>query len=348
MHPFLRIPFLALGAASWLASVQGCDGSLASPVGSPAVEGPAAAGLEVGRIGLDGAELEQLVERTGESQLLVRYRGTRRVLLVDPTEDGRTARQLEYLEHVGCDGSGRFAIETRLTGQADALDAEEFEIAQLSRQGYVFRLRDFAVRDPWAFRENYRVEPLGREAVAGVDCVVLGVERRDGTGPHHEIHLDPATGLVLRTEQRDERGRLLSRVGYESIEFGADLDGLSLDDHQLPRQLLDPGLDPNGLQNAVGFDARTPQPPPGFHLGESAVIASPSGRDWLKLTYTDGLESLVLLQAPEPQGVAPTWELGVTRVGGSTLVCGTLERRSVVALGRVGREFLLGWLDASF
>jgi len=335
VNPSTRNLALILGAAFWLGSVQGCD--VADAVGSQEASAAASTGAET------QLAVEDLVRTMEGAELSTHYRGTRSVLLVDPAR----GEELAYLEHIGCDGLGRFAIETTMA-DAPADVAEEFEIRQQGQQGYILRHRDLAIRDAEAFLACYSVEHAGREEVAGFSCVVLRIQRKAGSSLRYSAHIEPATGLVLRSEMHSGEGQLLSRVEYQSLELGADLDGLLLDEHRLPRTQIDPSLAITAFDADLDFSPQLPEPPPGYRLIESSLVGSPSGEDWLKLTWSDGLESLVLLQTPLVAGEADAEYIDVTTIGSANLLQGVLGRSRVMVLSRLEREVLLGWLESSF
>jgi len=143
--------------------------------------------------------------------------------------------------------------------------------------------------------ENYVVTSGGRAEVAGRKATVI-VMRRRGGGVARRLWLDGETGVVLRQETYDERGRVLNGMAFERVDFGAEVpesafevpDGWEIVEAGAGRSEEPVPLDE--LSERVGFEVKAPgYVPQGFtqigaharQMGRHAVPAA-------ELRYGDG------------------------------------------------------------
>lgn len=69
---------------------------------------------------------------------------------------------------------------------------------------------------------SYRPEVLGREAVIGRETVVLGLAAGAG-GSSRRLWIDEATGVALRTEERDAQGEIVYVSYFSRISYSLNL-----------------------------------------------------------------------------------------------------------------------------
>ena len=87
-----------------------------------------------------------------ERMLAVPHAGVRRVEAIDRTVD--PPRVIAYRERVMTDGNGRFSLDPTEAITPVAPDWNVFSLLQRIRADYVFRHRDFAIRDMGLFQQN--------------------------------------------------------------------------------------------------------------------------------------------------------------------------------------------------
>jgi len=143
--------------------------------------------------------------------------------------------------------------------------------------------------------DTYDVTVTGAEQVAGRTSDVLQARRRGGGATAARLWIDRDTGLVLRREVYDERGRLTRASAFVEVQVGPE--------HDVPQARSKPM--PGAWSQAVAAVALVPMReggwtcpdtlPGALHLvdarraGEKAAMI-------LHLTYSDGLESVSLFQ----------------------------------------------------
>jgi len=267
---------------------------------------------------------------------------------------------LVYKETVVTDGQGGFSIQPLQVIQGNVPDTPLFLLIQQMREGFLFRYRDFLIRDMPLFRQNYRSQVLNNQAlIAGRPCVEYLVTKIIGSNRSYTVTVDQATALVLKYEERDGQGNLLSLMEYESFDTQPNFTGITL--HQPINQevTLDIG---NDLKGQVGFAPLLPRVlPSGFELRDAANVTDQNGKTWLKLTYLDGVEpvffmhtapgtALASMVGQRPGGLignAPSDQVVVYNIGPTTVVQGKVGVYDVIAVGKVTDDELLGLIDSS-
>ncbi len=281
-----------------------------------------------------GAPEAGLLDRMPDAPFTTCYRGIRRVLM-EYTVLGQE-HVLSYREEVASDGLGKFkVIPIEVTSAGLTTYEEELFLALWeSREGFIYRYRDFRVRDPQRFLASHAVVlEGGDDVIAGVQCERLRAERLDHPRSYFRAWIDPRTGLVLRWEERTLEGVLLGEVEFESIDYQPDLGSLELRDSLFELEELDLASD---LSGQVGFPVLEPQLlPSGYLLVSATRFTDPQGLAWLKRMYGDGGDQLALLQSG-PQGSGPLGgKIDWLEVGAWVVLDGEVERSRVVAMGRV-------------
>jgi hypothetical protein len=298
----------------------------------------------------------------GASFLLgIAHQGVRRV------EFEGSWSSVAFRERITTDGQGQYAIEPLEPLTSTFMDWPSFELLQRLREGFLFRYRDFAIRDAGLFQRNWRWTTLGETSVVARRCQRYRVERAvdGGTPALYEVSVDLQTGIVLAFRQLDGAGGVIASLEYESLELEPELSGIAWHQAGNEETVLDwrAQLDPQ-----VGSPVLEPRLlPAGYALRAAATVVDGQGRRWLKLTYLDGIEPLFLLQAlpgsgpgavPQGQSAGVDWTAGsaaapetsrvtVYRLGAAMAAQGTLAGHELIAIGKVREAELLDLLESA-
>jgi len=287
----------------------------------------------------------------GDARLTVAHSGIRRLEFSPVSGSG-----IAYRERIVTDGHGRYAITPDSLIGSSTLDWELFDMLQRSREGFAFRYRDLSVQDERLFLRNWRTTDLGPSGpIAGRACGRYQLERAVGAPVRYVLDVDTGTNLILATERYDAAGQLLATMIYESLELDPALDGVVW--HR-PSNAERPA-DPDEL------GARPLRPrllPDGYGSESVALVSEDSGNDWLKLTYTDGLQTLFLLQELRPRtpgrvrqtrsnsdgfrfGIENT--LLAFQVGAATVLQGQVEGFELMVIGLASEAELLDMVESA-
>jgi hypothetical protein len=262
-----------------------------------------------------------------------------------------------FREEITTDGHGRYSIQP-----VDALEAsgsawEEFELVQRAREGFLFRYRDFLVRDPRLFARNWRVTDEERSVeVAGRHCDLHRVERTEGEPVVFELSVDAETGLVLASQELDARGQLVAAMTYESVRFDPDLDAVVWHVRANEEVVLGPGVDgapEQGTEDGVRLQPRLL--PRGYGPLETATVVDGNGARWLKRTYSDGVEPLFFFQAlggsagGARQARVPVSASTVTvfEVGAAKAIQGEVDGFELMVIGKAPQSELLDLIESA-
>jgi hypothetical protein len=286
-----------------------------------------------------------------DPRLYVAHQGTRTLELF-----GADDSVLRFREVIATDGAGRYSIRPLGPAGSTVADWDSFELTQVAREGFLFRYRDFAVRDAQLFRENWLLERLATDAnVAGRTCQLYRAERTRGPAAAYELSVDVATGLILASREYDAEDRLVARMTYDDFQTVFDHDAIvwhvpanderALEpEDELPVAPLEPHLLPDGHAEI-----------------ELATVAEGSGRRWVKRTYSDGVECAFFFQGlPERVLEKPTRAqvldsaaprapsaLVVFQLGPVTVVQGELDGYDLLVLGKQPEAELLDLLESA-
>jgi len=290
-----------------------------------------------------------------DARLRVAHSGIRRLEFAAVSGPG-----LAFDERITTDGNGHYALEPAQGLESSTLDYGSFELFHHLREGFFFRYRDFAVRDARAFVRNWRVIDLGQSVlVAGRTCARFRVERTLGTAGAYELSVDPATELVLASEEYDGTGNVVATMTYASIDLAPDLSRVVW--HQSGNE--ETSLDGS---RALGeqIHARPLEPrilPQGYVPLEAAVVRE-NQREWLKLTYSDGVQPLFFLHSIDANPLGKAAQVGSQRidgaplststvvacqVGSATALQGKVDGFDVIAVGKVSQAELLDLLESA-
>ncbi|NUP97129.1 MAG: hypothetical protein HUU28_13300 [Planctomycetaceae bacterium] len=343
MFRHLALAACALGLAFGLA---GCDASSASEsaqnVGNTAIvlQSPVPA--------------EPLLRKMSTAATDAVYRGVRRV--EQHWTIAGQALSSTYREEVASDGRGRWSLETvELVAPTLASPQQDlWRMLQESREGFLFRYRDFRLFDVAQMATNYTTLLTGNIVdVAGRSCVEMVSTLRLGRGFTYNLCVDRESGLVLRCEQVAPNGARMGLVEFESIEFTPVFPPdqpwhvVSNDERPLPAG--------QAAAQLVGFEPVRPlRAQPRFRVLESTVVTSPDPNQpgtlaWVKTTLTDGIEVVFVLQGGPDSSVGVGDVVRVSpSVGPWNHVEGVLSGQRLMAMGRVSVDDLLDLLDENF
>jgi len=336
---------IMLGACIALATAA-CSGDVV-------VESKPGDGFE--KVGSD--PLLPLLELSVDAPWTTTYQGTRRVEARYVA--GGVETELAYRETVSADGTGNFAVET-----VDVLsflsDPTTFLVTQDLREGFFYRYRDFAVRDLGAFYLAHVAIDLGTDVqIAGRTCQEILVQSEFPGQPSFQVALDVETGLVLRSIETDGYGVEVQRMEFETFDPAPDLSGVAWFQPAIPEIALDLSGD---LDAQVGFQVLSPSLlPDGYQPWKAATITEPGGREWVKQTYTDGVEPLFFFHSDAVQPVVPAGPSGSTAgtsaplgdnlyvyaIGPVTVIEGHLRGHEVIALGKTDSDSMLDLLESA-
>jgi len=292
----------------------------------------------------------------GDPRLSVAHAGIRRLEFPKVAGPGRSFR-----ERIATDGNGRYSIQPLDAQDAASAEWESFELVQRAREGFLFRYRDFLVRDPRLFVRNWRTTDQGRMVVvAGRSCALHRVERTEGEPIVFELSIDADTGLVLASQELDAGGQLVSAMTYETIRLDPDLGAVAWHAPANEELVLDPSS--ASLGEAIGAQALQPRLlPGGYGPLSAATVGDGRGARWLMLTYSDGIEPLFFFQAlaEGSQGVAPHSEARLGRVpaaassvvvfeiGAATAIQGKVDGFDLMVIGKAPQAELLDLIESS-
>ena len=245
---------------------------------------------------------------------------------------------LEYIETVCSDGQSHFSVTTEDVRQpALSSSAQQiFKLMQKSREGFIYRLRDFRIQELNSFLLAYRVEDLNQQViVAGETCERLRIVSLNPAKTYWELDVDVANGLVLATREFQRNGTLVSLVETLTYEADPDLSGVAL--HQ---DLAAVPFTPANAQQVLGFVPLQPTfLPQGFALVKSEQISD--GTDnWARCTYSNGGEQLFLLCRSDPLGSigstdpAGPYTIKIFSAGNWTVAQCELGLHHVIVMGR--------------
>lgn len=276
------------------------------------------------------------LSQIAEAPFQTAYYARRRVWQTFEGTNG--SETLEYTERVWSDGMGRFSVTPEdLVQPALAPQSEQvFLLMQKAREGFIYRLRDFRIRDLGSFLSAYRVKDLEEQVnVAGKACERLRIRAASTGRGYWEIDVDPTNGLILATHEFLADGTLVSSV--ETLEFQAEPD---LSGVELHKDLLAVPFTESTAHQVLGFTPLGPNfLPRGFSLVKSEKISQ--GTDtWARYAYSDGAESLFLLYREEPNQIAPGADLAgpytmkIFRAGRWTVAQASFGEHQIIAIGR--------------
>lgn len=148
--------------------------------------------------------------------------------------------------------------------------------------------------DPVQLAEHYELRVVGESRVAGRQAVIVELAPRDQHRYAVELHLDKETALPLKSLLLDDKGRLLERFQFISVDLSSSLNADS----------FKPGA---SCQAVVASKAGEPVPqawragwlPPGFELSQVTRRQSPASSEQVaSMTYGDGIAQFSVFLEP--------------------------------------------------
>jgi sigma-E factor negative regulatory protein RseB len=139
----------------------------------------------------------------------------------------------------------------------------------------------------------YELRVLGRSRVAGRPAVVLALVPRDKYRYAFEMHLDEQSALPLKSLLISEKGQLLERFQFVSLQLVSGLDAGALQPDSACRAVE--------LAKAGGLSPRwrAGWVPPGFELSQALQRPGPvSAEPVASLLYGDGLARFSIFLEP--------------------------------------------------
>ncbi|RON60852.1 MucB/RseB C-terminal domain-containing protein [Pseudomonas fluorescens] len=151
--------------------------------------------------------------------------------------------------------------------------------------------------DPQKLKSWYDLAVIGKSRVAGRDAVIVSLTPRDQHRYGFELHLDKKTGLPLKSLLLNEKGQLLERFQFTS---------LNTDDMPSDKDLLaDADCKAISLDSDKTSALKTTQVwhsdwlPPGFELTSSTSHKDPETKAQVNsLMYDDGLARFSVFLEP--------------------------------------------------
>jgi hypothetical protein len=162
-----------------------------------------------------------------------------------------------------------------------------------------------------AILRGYGVRILGREEVIGRPTVVVGLAA-GRTGSHRRLWVDEVTGIPLRTEERDTRGKIIFVSYFSRISYSLNLPP-ALFQFRRPAgaRVVEFYLsgDPVGTPADLVRLARSPIAVPAVLLGQyrfrDGRIAHHGAFSAVVATYSDGISVLTVFQTPSSRMAFP-------------------------------------------
>jgi len=171
--------------------------------------------------------------------------------------------------------------------------------------------------------KNYQAVLAGTESLLGRQADVVLLKPRQGEGPSRKLWIDRKTGAVLRTEQYNSRGNLVSHSFYTLVNWSADpsdsLFTVPEGWRQVPSALqTERHWEKAQLSRQVGFAIREPSYiPAGFVLDGFHLVYRPNNLPTAHIRYVDGLNSVSVFQhrCPPRRGRGFQWGRRMGRRG---------------------------------
>ncbi|MCP1474949.1 sigma-E factor negative regulatory protein RseB [Pseudomonas sp. EB276 TE3739] len=151
--------------------------------------------------------------------------------------------------------------------------------------------------DPKKLKNWYDLAIIGKSRVAGRDAVIVSLTPRDQHRYGFELHLDKKTGLPLKSLLLNDKGQLLERFQFTSL----DTDAIPSDKELLANADCKPiniGSDKASAAKAVQ-NWRSDWLPPGFELTSSSSHKDAQTKTQVSsLMYDDGLARFSVFLEP--------------------------------------------------
>ncbi|HUN27485.1 MAG TPA: MucB/RseB C-terminal domain-containing protein [Steroidobacteraceae bacterium] len=237
---------------------------------------------------------------------------------------------------VSLDGSGREFIRTGSRLVCYLPDERKVLVERQPDASLVLgTLPKFTV----ATNQFYAMKALMRTRLLGKKTQLIAVDPKDQYRYGYRLWIDEATGMPLRTELRDARGRVIEQLVFASIATPA----------HIPDSAFKPDVSTTGFQwlrEAPATLSANPAAvvtwsalrlPPGFHISLRAAQVMPGYKGPVEhLVYTDGIASVSVFVESHlhPDHVLS----GSAQVGTSSAFSTIVDGHPVTAVGEVPPE----------
>jgi outer membrane lipoprotein-sorting protein len=274
---------------------------------------PGAAGVRTGVPPRALPEPAVLLRMMLRAPAVIDYEGTK----VISTVRGRTAETVTILESFKRLGKLRleFLSPESVSGRLvvdDGATAWQYEPSMhLVVRGPSFISGAARPEQAAEILRGYGARILGREDVIGRSTVVLSLAG-GRTGSHRRLWVDEATGVPLRTEERDGRGEIVFVSYFSRISYSLNLPpalfrfrepaGARVVDFRLSG---DPVATPAELARAVRSPVVVPPRLLGRYLFRTGRIAQHGAFSAAAATYSDGISALTVFQTPSARMAFP-------------------------------------------
>lgn len=158
---------------------------------------------------------------------------------------------------------------------------------------------------------RYSVSVLGRETVIGRDTVVVALAPGPG-GSHRRLWVDEATGVVLRTEERDTRGEIVYVSYFSRISYSLNLPPALFRFRQPAGARVLSFVVAGGavrrvddLRAQARADVAAPRTLLGRYVFRDGRVARHGAFSAATLTYTDGVSVITVFQTPTSRMAFP-------------------------------------------
>ncbi|MFM2289002.1 MAG: hypothetical protein RL684_2145, partial [Pseudomonadota bacterium] len=183
----------------------------------------------------------------------------------------------------------------------------------------------------------YRLSELPTARVSGRTAHVVAVEPLDDLRYGYQVWIDEASGMPLKTQQRDGSGRIIEQLLFTELVLPAHIPDSALQASFDAREWRWVREQPAQAQSASAPSAPWPGAdiPPGFRLtANTAQQLAASGTSVTHLVYSDGLASVSVFL--EPQSGAPAeYAESLTSLGSSSALSTVAGGLKITAIGEV-------------
>lgn len=170
---------------------------------------------------------------------------------------------------------------------------------------------------------GYAVSVLGREEVVGRDTVVVALAPGSG-GSNRQLWVDEATGVVLRTEERDATGEIVYVSFFSRISYSLNLPA-ALFRFRQPAGARVLSLRVSGdaftaaeeLRNAARAPVIVPPTLLGRYAFQDGRVTRHAAFSAAEATYSDGVSVVTVFQTPASRMAFPQVGVGIVLRGGS-------------------------------
>ncbi|HTW37073.1 MAG TPA: MucB/RseB C-terminal domain-containing protein [Steroidobacteraceae bacterium] len=240
-------------------------------------------------------EPQKWLERMNQALMTLNYDGVfshiqggrvETLRIIHRVQDGTVTERL-----VSLDGSGREFIRT---GSQLLCYLPDERTVLVERQPQPSLLLGSLPRFDAATSEFYDIRSSRRTRLIGRKTRLIVVDPKDDYRYGYRLWIDEQTGMPLRTQLCDGKGRVIEQVVFASIATPAAIPdaafkpGLSTAGFRWLREVAAPGR-----PSPSGYSFSALRLPPGFHISVRAAQVMPGATGLVEhLVYTDGVASV--------------------------------------------------------